>query len=328
MNGIMNAITVRNVSKHFTFKVHKGFKGFFSPERKVVKAVDDISFTVKKGESVAFIGPNGAGKSTTIKMLSSILMPTSGEVKVLGFEPLKKRRELAMRIGTVFGQRSQMVYNLPLTASFELTAAMYQVPDADAKQRIAKLIEQFDLGEFIDQPVRKLSLGQRMRAEVANALIHNPDIIFLDEPTIGLDIVAKRALREVIKTINRERGTTVFLTSHDVGDIEEVCERTIIVNHGKIMLDAKTADLKTNYLHTKTVSVVPKGAVKKVRVGGVLPEVKDGRLVFSVDTDATPLKDFLRAMLDKIDIADITIEDTPLENIIHKLYTGAKDATR
>lgn len=323
----MHAITVKNLSKTFSFKVHKGFKGFFNPEKKEVHAVDDINLTVKKGESLAFIGPNGAGKSTTIKMLSSILQPTTGEIKVLGLEPIRQRRELAMHIGTVFGQRSQLVYNLPLTSSFELTAAMYRVPDGEAKKRIPKLIDQFDLAAFIEQPVRKLSLGQRMRAEVANALIHNPDIIFLDEPTIGLDIVAKRTLRAVIKSVNREQGTTVFLTSHDVGDIEEVCERTMIVNHGKIMLDAKTADLKRSYLHTKTVSAVPEGALKKVSVAGVTPNIKDGRLVFSIDIAHTPLKTFLQAMLDKIDIADITIEDTPLENIIHALYTsGGNDA--
>ncbi len=320
----MHAITVKHLSKHFSFKTHKGLKGFFNPERKVIKAVDDISFTIKKGESVAFIGPNGAGKSTTIKMLSSILQPTHGEVKVLGLEPLRQRRELAMQIGTVFGQRSQLVYNLPLTASFELTAAMYQVPADVAQERVATLIEQFDLAGFIDQPVRKLSLGQRMRAEVANALIHNPAIIFLDEPTIGLDIVAKRSLREVIKTVNKQQGTTVFLTSHDVGDIEEVCERTMIVNHGKIVLDAKTADLKTDYLRTKKVSVLPEGKAKAIVVNGAAGQVIDGRLVFTVDTAKTPLKKFLQAMLDDVQVADITIEDTPLEDIIHSLYTAGK----
>lgn len=321
----MDAITVKGVSKNFSFKTHKGIKGFFNPDKKQVIAVDDVSFTVKKGEAVAFIGPNGAGKSTTIKMLSGILSPSSGEVRVLGLEPLKQRRELAMNIGTVFGQRSQLVYNLPLVDSFALTAAMYQVPDAEAKQRIDTLIQQFDLGGFIDQPVRKLSLGQRMRAEVANALVHNPQIIFLDEPTIGLDIVAKRALREVIKTINQERGTTVFLTSHDVGDIEEVCERTMIVNHGKIMLDAKTADLKTDYLRSKTVSIVPEGKLPTAsKIAGIAAEIADGRLTFDVDTSKTPLKIFIGALLDKFDIADITIQDTPLEDVIHELYTKDK----
>jgi ABC-2 type transport system ATP-binding protein len=321
----MDAISVKRVTKQFSFKTHKGVKGFFSPVKKHVTAVDDVSFTIKKGEAVAFIGPNGAGKSTTIKMLSGILSPSSGEVRVLGFEPLTQRRQLAMRIGTVFGQRSQLVFNLPLLDSFLLTAAMYQVPDDVAKKRIDTLIQQFDLADFIDQPVRKLSLGQRMRAEVANALIHEPEIIFLDEPTIGLDIVAKRTLREVIKTINQQRGTTVFLTSHDVGDIEEVCERTMIVNHGRIMLDAKTADLKTDYLRNKTVNVVPEGKLpKRCTVTGIDATIADGRLVFDVDTRATTLKDFISALLDKVEIADITIEDTPLEDVIHELYTKDK----
>src|SRR5687767_3778050 len=209
-----DAIVLKNVSKVFAFKTHKGLKSFFIPDKKEITAVDRVTLTVKRGEAVAFIGPNGAGKSTTIKMLSGILQPTSGHLSVLGHKPLAERRELAMRIGTVFGQRSQLVFNLPLTDSFMLTAKIYRVPKSIAEERIATLIRQFDLGDFIDQPVRKLSLGQRMRAEVANALIHNPDIIFLDEPTIGLDIVAKRSLRETIKNVNKQQGTTVFLTSH------------------------------------------------------------------------------------------------------------------
>ncbi|HEU4914000.1 MAG TPA: ATP-binding cassette domain-containing protein [Candidatus Saccharimonadales bacterium] len=320
-----DAIILRNVSKRFVFKAHKGFRGFFRPEKKEVKAVHEVSFTVKRGETVAFIGPNGAGKSTTIKMLSGILQPSNGQVEVLGYVPLKQRRELAMRIGTVFGQRSQLVFNLPLTDSFELSAKMYQVPDAVAQQRISLLIEQFGLGDFIDQPVRKLSLGQRMRAEVANALIHNPDIIFLDEPTIGLDIVAKRSLRETIKTVNKEQGTTVFLTSHDVGDIEEVCERTMIVNHGQIVLDAKTADLKKSYLQNKLVSVAVDGmAPSALQVYGIDGKSHKGRWVFEVDVSKVPLKKFLAGLLHKVEIADLTIEDTPLEDIIHELYTKAK----
>jgi ABC-2 type transport system ATP-binding protein len=321
----MNAITVSHVSKLFSFKTHKGLKGFLNPEKRSLTAVDDISFEVPQGESLAFIGPNGAGKSTTIKMLSGILQPSSGEVKVLGLTPLEQRRQLAMRIGTVFGQRSQLVFNLPLAESFALTAAMYQVPKQKADAQIAKLVEQFDLVSFAEQPVRKLSLGQRMRAEVANALIHQPEIIFLDEPTIGLDIVAKRALRQVIKDINKQQGTTVFLTSHDVGDIEEVCERTMIVNHGRIMLDAKTADLKTDYLRNKTVSVVPEGKLQPATVAGVAGKLHEGRLLFDIDTSKTALKTFMQQLLDDIEIADITIEDTPLEEIIHDLYTKGKD---
>jgi ABC-2 type transport system ATP-binding protein len=320
-----DAIVLKNVSKVFSYKTSKGLKGFFSPVKKEVKAVDNVSFSVRQGEAVAFIGPNGAGKSTTIKMLSGILQPTSGHVRVLGYEPLKQRRELAMRIGTVFGQRSQLVFNLPLTDSFLLTAQMYQVPKDEIQPRIDALVEQFALGEFIEQPVRKLSLGQRMRAEVANALIHQPDIIFLDEPTIGLDIVAKRALRETIRTINKEQGTTVFLTSHDVGDIEELCERTMIVNHGQIVLDAQTADLKKNYLKSKTVSVVTEGKMPaELVIGDISATLSEGRLVFDVDTSKAPLKHFLRQLLEKVDIADLTIEDAELEDIIHELYTKEK----
>ena len=203
-----------------------------------------------------------------------------------------------------------------------LTAHMYRVPETVAKERIAHLIEQFDLGGFVGQPVRKLSLGQRMRAEVANALIHNPDIIFLDEPTIGLDIVAKRALRETIKKVNKEQATTVFLTSHDVGDIEEVCQRTMIVNHGQIMLDAKTSDLKKNYLKSKKVGVVPAdGLPESCVIHGIPAATQEGRLVFEVDTSKVALKKFLSSLLQKVDIADLTIEDTPLEDIIHEIYT-------
>lgn len=321
----MDAIVLKDVSKVFAFRTHKGIKGYLRPDKKEIIAVNRVSFSIGQGEAVAFIGPNGAGKSTTIKMLSGILQPSHGQIRVLGFDPLKQRRDLAMRIGTVFGQRSQLVFNLPLTDSLRLTAEMYRVPRADAAQRIAQLIEQFDLNEFIDQPVRKLSLGQRMRAEVANALMHNPDIIFLDEPTIGLDIVAKRSLRETIKKVNKEQGTTVFLTSHDVGDIEEVCERTLIVNHGQIMLDAQTAELKRNYLKAKTVRVTPANKLlEQLQVSGNVAKIEDGRMVFEVDTSQTPLKKFLAHLLEKVDIADLTIEDTPLEDIIHELYTNDK----
>jgi ABC-2 type transport system ATP-binding protein len=319
---VKDAIVLENVTKSFSYKTHKGLKGLLKPDNKIVTAVDDISFHVPRGEAVAFIGPNGAGKSTTIKMLSGILQPSSGNVSVLGLTPSEQRRELAMRIGTVFGQRSQLVFNLPLTDSFLLTAEMYQVPKATAAKRIQRLVDQFDLEPFIDQPVRKLSLGQRMRAEVANSLIHNPDIIFLDEPTIGLDIVAKRKLRQVIKFINKEQGTTVFLTSHDVGDIEEVCTRTMIVGDGKIIIDAQTAELKKNHFNSKSVSVVPAyEPPTKLVVAGYSARLQEGRLLFDVDTSKTPLKEFLQLLLDKVDIADVTIQDAALEDIIHELYT-------
>lgn len=314
-------INIQNVSKVFQYSKKRGLKGFLRPEITEVKAVDNVSLHIDSGESVAFIGPNGAGKSTTIKMLCGILQPTKGHIKVLGFNPLTQRRRLAYRIGTVFGQRSQLIFNLPLIDSLRLTADMYAMDKAIIEERIHEVIEQFSLFEFIDQPVRKLSLGQRMRAEIANSLLYNPDIIFLDEPTIGLDVVAKRTLREIIRKTNKENGTTIFLTSHDVGDIEEVSDRTIIVNHGRIILDTPTDQLKQNYLTNKTVRAVPKIRLKQIpSILGVEATDINGVAVFSVDTQKHDMKTFLPAMLQTFEIEDMTIEDTPLEDIIHELY--------
>lgn len=318
-------INLQDVTKDFTFAKKSGLFGMAKSTKKTVTAVDNVSFTVTKGESLAFIGPNGAGKSTTIKMLCGILQPTSGHVEVLGFDPLRQRRQLAYHIGTVFGQRSQLVFNLPLVDSLKLTAEMYRVEPQKIKPRIQELIRQFDLKSFADQPVRKLSLGQRMRAEIANSLIHEPAIVFLDEPTIGLDVVAKRSLRDLIRRINREQGATIFLTSHDVGDIEEVCDRTIVVNHGKIILDASTERLKRDFIKSKTVHVLPMGGASVPQsvqgVRGVIGD--DGVVSFSFDASKHELKAFLKSILDATDIADLTIDDTPLEDIIHDLYTEA-----
>ena len=317
----MSAIIVDQINKSFKFSVSQGIKGWFQPEKKIVNAVNDISFMVNSGESLAFIGPNGAGKSTTIKMLTGILRPTSGSVRVLGLEPLAQRRDLALRIGTVFGQRSQLIFNLPLTDSFRLTAKMYRLSPVKAKSRIETLVKQFALEEFLDQPVRKLSLGQRMRAEVANSLLHEPEIIFLDEPTIGLDVVAKRSLRKMIRSVNQELGTTIFLTSHDVGDIEEVCDRTIVVNNGRIIQDSKTAEMAKEYLTHKYFSVLPKHELSEgVTVAGVPASVRDGKLFFEVDTAVIETADFLRQLVQDIDIQDVNIEEPPLEQIIHELY--------
>ncbi len=318
-----SVINLHNVSKTFTYAKRQGLKGFLKPERKQIKAVDNVTLQVEAGETVAFIGPNGAGKSTTIKMLCGILQPSKGLVRVLELNPLNQRRQLAYRIGTVFGQRSQLIFNLPLIDSLKLTADMYAIPRGEVKRRIDEVTAQFNLSEFADQPVRKLSLGQRMRAEVANLLLYNPEIVFLDEPTIGLDVVARRSLREAVRAINREQGTTIFLTSHDVGDIEEVCDRTIIINHGRIMLDTPTDRLGSDYLTHKTVRVVLKKSIKEVpSILGVVPTLDaDGVATYSVDTSRRSMKTFLTAMLEALEVADMTVQDTPLEDIIHELYT-------
>ena len=320
-------ITVTGLSKSFSFPVKNASVGWvrnlLSPERREIKAVNDISFNVARGERVAFIGPNGSGKSTTIKMLSGILFPTSGEVKVLGLDPSKDRKKLAYKIGTVFGQRSQLLPNLPLTDSLEFFGVMYDMTDDQIRKRMAELIELFDLAPFIDQPVRKLSLGQRMRAEVAASLIHKPEIIFLDEPTIGLDVVAKKSLRDLLLKINAEEKTTIFLTSHDVGDIESLCDRTIVINHGTLIKDLPTQELAKSFVYEKYIDVVPKTSFDTFPA---LPEgvqyvsTDRNKLTVVVDINKTSTQDALRKLLDLFEVEDIDVYNTNLETVIRHIY--------
>ncbi|MBX3075689.1 ATP-binding cassette domain-containing protein [Candidatus Obscuribacterales bacterium] len=235
------AVEVDNLRK--VYEVHKR-RGLFAREKSEVVSVDNVSFSVPEGQALAFVGPNGAGKSTTIRMLTGILRPTSGSARVLGFDPWKDRARMAFHIGAVFGQRSQLWYHLPAGDTFDLLARIYNIDPREYKKRRDELVERFNLGALIDVPVRKLSLGQRMRAEVAASLLHKPKLLMLDEPTIGLDINARHQLRELIREWNRRDGLTVFLTSHDTGDIESVAERVIIINHGRIVLDDTVDDLR------------------------------------------------------------------------------------
>ncbi len=245
----MKVIEVENLSKTFRVKQkEKGMKGsiqaIFRPQTTQVRAVDKVSFKVDEGEVLAFIGPNGAGKSTTIKMLTGILYPDGGSVKVLGIDPVKKRRQLAYQIGTVFGQKEQLWTHLTPYDNFKFFGAIYDLSDLETERRIRELTDTFALSEFINTPVRNLSLGQRIRCEIAASLIHRPKVLFLDEPTIGLDPVVKENIRSLIKRMNQEFNTTIFLTSHDIGDIEKLCRRVIIVNSGRIVLDDSMAHLQ------------------------------------------------------------------------------------
>lgn len=322
-----NSITVSNLTKKFSFSARNASSGWlknlFSPETKEIVAVNDISFSVKHGERIAFIGPNGAGKSTTIKMLTGILFPTSGKVNILGFDPTKDRKKLAYQIGTVFGQRSQLLPNLPLTDSLEFFGVMYDMPEKEIKKRIAELVELFDLGSFITQPVRKLSLGQRMRAEVAASLIHKPKIILLDEPTIGLDVVAKKSLRDLLLKINREEKTTIFLTSHDVGDIESLCDRTIVINHGTIIKDLPTQDLAKTFVYEKYIDLV---ALSNFDDFPELPEgmrysLKDkNKITVVVDINKINVQESLKKLLDLFEVEDIDVYNADLETVIRHIY--------
>ena len=323
----MKVIEVKNLSKSFKVKIKKdGFKSalksFFKTKYKVVKAVNDISFDVEEGEIIACIGPNGAGKSTTIKMLTGILFPDSGEVNVLGYVPMKQRKKLAYKIGTVFGQKEQLWMHLTPYDNFEFFAAIYDIPKKEADQRIEKLIKDFELEKFVNIPVRNLSLGQRIRCEIVASLIHNPKILFMDEPTIGLDPVVKENVRKIIKKMNKEYNTTIFLTSHDVSDIEKLCKRVIIVNNGKIVLDDSMTNLKYNYLNKKITEVKTNNPVDFSNVDGVtLIKSKGNSAKIEIDTLSITMSEVMR-IINPDNLVDINISNIPLEDIISYIYTN------
>lgn len=249
-------IEVKNLKKTFQKKVKlPGVKNFFKPRIEEFTAVDDISFSVKKGERIAFVGPNGAGKSTTIKMITGILHPTNGTIKVAGLDPIKDRKKVAYKIGCLFGQKSSLWMHLTAFDSYKLFGAIYDLDEDITLKRINHLVELFEIEDLIHTPVRKLSLGQRMICEIVGILLHEPEIIFLDEPTIGLDIVVKEKVRQLIKDINEKSNVTVFLTSHDVSDIEKLCDRVVIIDKGKIVIDENINVLKKKYLKKKVITV-------------------------------------------------------------------------
>jgi ABC-2 type transport system ATP-binding protein len=321
----MNAIELNKL--HKTFEVLKG--GFFKRTKHEVVAVEDISFSVPAGQSVAFIGPNGAGKSTTIKILTGILHPTSGQASVLGLTPWTERGKLARNIGAVFGQRSQLWYHLPPDATFSLLARIYELDQRTFAKRRDMLVERFGLSEFLTTPVRKLSLGQRMRAEVAASLLHQPKVLFLDEPTIGLDVVARQQLRDLISELNRDEGLTVFLTSHDAGDIESVSERVIVVNHGQIVLDDKVSTVRTQYFGSKVLTVLfHERPVCPIMKGMTVKASSDYQLVIEVDTDILPVDKAIATVLGAGAVADITVEDPALEDVIAHIYSYPKEEVK
>jgi ABC-2 type transport system ATP-binding protein len=311
------SVEIENLRKIFEVKVGRGFRR----TRREVVAVDGISLAIPTGQSVAFIGPNGAGKSTTIKMLTGILHPTSGRAQVLGFTPWQERRKLVSQIGAVFGQRSQLWYHLPPRDTFELLARVYDIPREAYRKRRDILIERFGLAPFLDVQVRKLSLGQRMRAEVAASLLHAPKVLFLDEPTIGLDVIARQELRDLIREWNREEGLTVFLTSHDAGDIEGVARRVIVINHGRVVLDDKVSAMRRRYLSSKVIDVKFHAPHSGIALPGVTTlKATEYALKLEVDTQITPIEAVMTEVLRAGPVADIAIEDPPLEEVIAHIY--------
>ncbi len=315
-------INVQNLSKDF--KVSKKL-GLFKKENEVLHAVQNVSFKIEKGEIVAFIGPNGAGKSTTIKMLTGIIHPTSGNIEIDGLNPSTDRKKLAYNIGCMFGQKSQLYMHLSVIDSLRLLGSIYDMPKQEIDLRISEIAELFKIEHLLDKTVRKLSLGQRMICEIAGSILHSPDIIFLDEPTIGLDIVAKVRIREIILKLNQEKNTTIFLTSHDVSDVEALCNRIIVINNGVIVNDSSIEHLKETYLNKKQIQIY-----YSKKVGNIItPKYSivnafENKIVSEIDTSKENIGDALTYFSSFGNISDIQIVSTPMEEIIKKIYEERK----
>lgn len=322
----MPIIEVEHLMKDFM--IAKRETGFLGAVKSLVKrehikkeAVKDISFSINEGEMVGYIGPNGAGKSTTIKMLTGILVPTSGSVKVNGIIPYENRQENAKNIGVVFGQRTQLWWDLPTIESFELLKEIYQVPDKRYKENMDTFTEILGLDEFLNTPVRQLSLGQRMRADIAASLLHDPPILFLDEPTIGLDVVAKEKMRTFIKEINKERSITVILTTHDMEDIEKLCERMILIDHGQKVYDGEIAVVKERFGKTRTLIVDLEESLRSLKLrGGEVFKEEASRFWIRFNRDEVSASGLIAQITETHNIKDLTVEEPAIESIISRIY--------
>ena len=307
-----NIIEVKNIKRYYKIaKKEKGLwaslKGLFNRKYEIKKAVDDISFDIKKGEITGFIGKNGAGKSTTIKMLSGILYPDEGTVKIDGYIPYKQRKQYVKNIGVVFGQKSQLHWDLPLIESFELMKYIYKIPKKVYEENLEKFVELLDMKDFINQPVRQLSLGQRMRGDIVAALLHSPKLVFLDEPTIGLDVVAKEKIREFIKYMNKNEQTTIIFTTHDMQDIEKVCDRLIIIDQGKKVYDGTIAEIKNKYSNIKNIEIMYEDGSKEMK---------------TFDINEVPMNQVMEKLFAEEDIKDISICEPEIDGIIRDIYEG------
>ncbi len=328
----MSFIEVENISKRYKISKRKsGIPGMlanlFVPKFEDKEAVKDISFSIEKGEMVGFVGPNGAGKSTTIKMLSGILYPDEGEIRVLGIVPYKERRKYVGKIGVVFGQKSQLQWDLPVMDSFELLKAIYRIPEETYKKNLDRYTEMLDMSDFLKQPVRQLSLGQKMRADIAAALLHSPEIVFFDEPTIGVDVVGKDSIRNFIRDLNAEDKVTMIFTTHDMQDIEKTCNRLIIINKGSKIYDGTLEGVRKLHGSSRQLDVFFMNDEEVRPIPGVEIEEVDKRhsqLIF--DGKRVHINDLMSHLLSTYNVKDINIAEPDIESIIRKIYSREKVA--
>lgn len=326
----MSFIKVETLCK--SFKVAKrnsgvkaALKSFFKREYKIVDAVKDVSFEIEKGEIVGYIGPNGAGKSTTIKMLSGILKPTAGNIIIDGLDPFKDRRKYVSKIGVVFGQRSQLAWDIPAEDTFDLLRDIYKINNNEYQKTKEELVNLLDINDIIKQPVRSLSLGERMRCEIAASLLHKPEILFLDEPTIGLDTTSKKIVREFIKKINKQQKVTIILTTHDMYDIDALAKRIILIGRGKILYDGTLNNLKRKYGSYKNITVNTKEKITITKLNGVIKKEKiNGGYNFIIDSNVLTISKFVNYLSKTYSIDDIDIDNESIDDMILKLYDEYK----
>jgi ABC-2 type transport system ATP-binding protein len=336
LEGSGTIISAHDLRKVFRIPSRQGgrlgaVRTLLTRDYELIRAVDGITFDIEAGELIGYIGPNGAGKSTTIKILTGILEPTSGDVGVCGVVPWRRREENARNIGVVFGQRSQLWWDLPLTESFELVGRMYGIEAQRYKQNLARFRALLDLDEFIDAPVRTLSLGQRMRGELTGALLHDPRVVYLDEPTIGLDVVAKERIRTFVSEINRERGTTVVLTTHDFADVERLCRRIILIDRGAVLFDGTVEALKAEYAPYRDVVVRlssdPDEAMSFGELPGVVVVARDPGVVrVRFDPARVPVHVVVAAIAARLPVTDLSIVEPELESVVRDLYQARAGA--
>jgi len=326
-----HAIEVSELCKRFTSRrrapgLKAAIRQLFSNEQSEHLAVDDVSFRIERGERVAFVGPNGAGKSTTIKILTGILHPTSGQARVLGLVPWRDRQQLAYQIGSVFGQRSQLWYHLPAADTFELLGRIYDRDRSEHRRRLSELSALFELGDELTKPVRELSLGQRMRCEIVASLLHDPQIVFLDEPTIGLDVTAKATIRDVLREQSRRDGKTLLFTSHDTGDMESVCDRVIIIHQGRVLIDQSLPELRRAHLRRKLLTLQTAEAEVVVDLPGTRVVSREPhRVQIEVDLDRVPVEQVVQHVMGRARLRDLTVNDPPMEEVIRALYGRAEN---